>query len=126
MSLAEHALLLQAARWRAQREQEQRKEDMKQHAILLYNLSLQIGESVGLLFDSEKKRSLTPLSTYYPGLFDAEERKEDMSLETYTEMFVDFAERQNIRRHKMKGGDDHAAFRRLDEDDSPPAGDSVG
>lgn len=105
-TLSEIIQLLEAAQRRLQREQKRREADTRQQAIMYRNLSLQTGESVACLFD-KKKRTLTPLSEYYPGLFEKEEEKaKEMSLETYTAVWEDFAYRYNAWRRKTRGGGD--------------------
>ena len=102
-TLSEITALLEAAVRRIQREQRRQENETKQQIIMLRNLSLQTGESVACLFD-KRKRELTPLSAYYPGLFEDSSQREEMSLDAYTVLFEDFAYRHNARRKKQKGG----------------------
>lgn len=100
-----------SAERRLERERKTKENELKQQIILLRNLSLQVGEAVSCLFD-KKKRTLTPLSEYYPGLFNPIEETNEMSLESYTDMFEDFAYRHNQRHNQnqlqmMLGGDTH-------------------
>lgn len=102
LTLPEIVELLQAAQRKLQREQQRKENETKQQAIMLRNLSLQTGESVACLFD-KNKRTLTPLSEYYPGLFKAEEIQQEVSLETYTALWEDYAYRYNERMKRKRG-----------------------
>jgi len=104
MTLPEIVALLESAKRRLKREQQMRENETRQQAIMFRNLSLQTGESVACLFD-KNKRTLTPLSEYYPSLFKHEDEVKEMSLEAYTALFEDYAYRHNERMKKKRGGE---------------------
>lgn len=106
MTIGEIIALIKAASRRIERERRMEEARTKRQIIMLRNLALQIGETVACLFTSEK-RSLVPLSTYYPDLFGVKEEQAEVSLETYTAMFEDFAARRNMQRAKRGGATPH-------------------
>ena len=101
MTLPEIVALLESAKRRLKREQQMRENETRQQAIMFRNLSLQTGESVACLFD-KNKRTLTPLSEYYPSLFKHEDEVKEMDIHPYTDLFVDWCERANIEREKKR------------------------